>query len=144
MMRRPPVKLFFDCIRMLLRFPETVGVVSTLIITFPAEFVPMRPLVCASCKSRKSTLPCVGSARDQKSQPSKKLAPALVSTRVQGEVGVGTGLPPEVVGVEVGVGRRETEEGEMMEETMTGFPPTVGTGVDDVGFCISLGLLATQ
>ena len=90
-------------------------------------------------------------ASDQKSQPSKKLGPALVSTNVQGEVAVGTGLPPEVVvevgmGVEVGVGvgRLELREPEEIEETMTGFPPPVGTGVDDLGFWALLGGLATQ
>jgi hypothetical protein len=81
-------------------------------------------------------------ARDQKSQPSKKLPPALVSTNVQGEVRVGVGVPLEV-GVEVGVGRLELEEPEVMEEIMTGFPPAVGTGVDEDGFCAMLGL-ATQ
>lgn len=79
-------------------------------------------------------------ARDQKSQPSKKLAPALVSTNVQGEVGVGAGLPLEE---EVGVGCLELEETEVMEETMTGFPPLVGTIVDDVGSC-PLPVFTTQ
>jgi hypothetical protein len=70
----------------------------------------------------------------QKSQPSKKLAPCLVSTSFQFEVGVGTGLPAEE---EVGVGRLELEEEpELMEETMMGFPPPVefppcvGVGTD--------------
>lgn len=77
-------------------------------------------------------------ANDQKSQPSKKLAPSLVSANFQSEVSVGCGLPPEV---EVGLGR--LVEPEVMEETMTPFPP-VGTGVEDVGFCTSSVGLATQ
>ena len=76
-------------------------------------------------------------ASDQKSQPSKKLAPSLVSTNVQSEEG--TGLPPEV---DVGLGRLELEP-EVMEETMMPFPP-VGVGVDDVGFCTMPLGLATQ
>jgi hypothetical protein len=43
--------------------------------------------------------------------------------------------------VEVGLGR--LEEPEVMEETMTPFPP-VGTGVEDVGFCMASVGLATQ
>ena len=74
-------------------------------------------------------------AKDQKSQPSKKLAPSLVSTKLQSEVAVGTGP-------EVDVGRLELEP-EVMEETITPFPP-VGVGVDDVGFCTTLPGLATQ
>ena len=77
--------------------------------------------------------------RAQKSQPSKKLAPSLVSTNFQSEVRVGTGPPPEV---DVGLGRLELEP-EVMEETMTPFPP-VGVGVDDVGFCTMPPGLATQ
>lgn len=73
---------------------------------------------------------------DQKSQPSKKLAPSLVSANFQSEVRVGCGLPPEV---EVG----RLEEPVVMEETMIPFPP-VGTGVEDVGFCRAPVGLATQ
>ena len=40
------MKLFFDCIRTLMRFPEIFSVVSTFMRTFPAEFTPMSPLVC--------------------------------------------------------------------------------------------------
>jgi hypothetical protein len=76
---------------------------------------------------RKSTFPWVGSAASQKVQPSKKLAPSLVSTNVQGEETVGVGVPP---GVEVGVGRLEVEP-ETIEETMMGFPPPDGTVDDD-------------
>ena len=79
--------------------------------------------------------------RDQKSQPSKKLAPSLASTNFQSEVRVGTGVPPEV---EVGVGRLVFEEPEVMEETMTPFPPPDGAGVDDVGSCAIPSVLATQ
>lgn len=90
---------------------------------------------CFRTKEREDT-----PARFQKSQPLKKLAPARVSTNVQGEVGVGDGLPPEV---EVGVGRLELEEPKEMEEIMTGFPPLVGMGVDD-GSCGFPGEFATQ
>ena len=73
---------------------------------------------------------------DQKSQPSKKLAPSLASTRLHSEVAVGTGPPA----VDVGPGR----EPETMEETMMPFPLPVGAGADAVGFCgLSLGF-ATQ
>ena len=99
-------------------------------------------LVCGIQQRNKKNIP----ARDQKSQPSKKLAPALVSANVQGEERVGVGLPPEVevgMGVGEGEGRLELEEPEAMEETMTGFPPAVGTGVDEDGFCRLPGL-ATQ
>lgn len=48
------------------------------------------------------------------------------------------------VEVGVGVGRLRLEEPDVMEETMTGFPPLVGTGVDDVGFCGLLAGFATQ
>jgi len=80
----------------------------------------------------------------QKSQPSKKLAPALVSTKFQSEVGVGAGVPPEE---DVGLGRLELEEPDVMDETMTLFPPPVEfpppVGVGDVlGFVP--WLLATQ
>ena len=80
--------------------------------------------------------------KSQKSQPSKKLAPSLFSTNFQSEVrGVGTGPPAEEA---VGVGRLEVVEPEVMEETMTPFPPPVGVGVDDVGFCAGPVGLATQ
>ena len=82
--------------------------------------------------------------RSQKSQPSKKLAPSLPSTNFQSEVrtGVGTGPPAEE---EVGLGRLELEEPEVMEETMMPFPPPVGVGVDDVGLCTGPPVgLATQ
>ena len=73
---------------------------------------------------------------DQKSQPSKKLAPSLVSANVHWEVGVGAGLDTKE---EVGVGRLELEP-DVMEETMMPFPlldefpPPDGVGTD-VGFC---------
>ena len=84
--------------------------------------------------SKKENVPALA----QKSQPSKKLAPAIVSTSVQGEetVGVGLGLPNVDEGV--GLGRLELEP-VTIEETMTGFPPPAGT-VD----CPLLGGLATQ
>ena len=44
----------------------------------------------------------------------------------------------------MGLGRLELEEPEEMEETMTPFPPPVGVGVDDVGFCAGPVGLATQ
>jgi len=68
--------------------------------------------------------------KDQKSQPSKKLAPSLTSASFQSEVRVGAGLPPEE---EVGEGRLEMEEPEVMDETMTPFPPPVEFGVEDFG-----------
>ena len=54
---------------------------------------------------------------------------------------VGTGLPAEE---EVGLGRRELEEPEVMEETIMPFPPPVGVGVDDVGLWTGPVGLATQ
>lgn len=129
---------------MLLRFPETFGVVSTFMRMFPAEFTPISPLDCASCMLRKVTVPWVGSARDQKSQPSKKLAPSLTSTNVQGEVAEGVGDPPEPVDVGLGVGFLALEEPEVMEETMTGFPAPDGIVDDDDGFCPLSPGLATQ
>ena len=81
--------------------------------------------------------------KSQKSQPSKKLAPFLSSTNFQSEVRVGTGPPAEEVGV--GLLELELEEPEVMEETMTPFPPPDGVGVDDVGFCSTGPVgLATQ
>jgi len=77
--------------------------------------------------------------KDQKSQPSKKLAPSLTSANFHSEVKVGTGLPPEEE--EVGVGRLEMEEPEVMEETMTPFPPPVEFGVE---LCTVPAGLATQ
>lgn len=40
------MKTFFECIRILLRFPDTFWVVSTFMRTFPSEFTPMSPLDC--------------------------------------------------------------------------------------------------
>lgn len=82
--------------------------------------------------------------KSQKFQPSKKLAPSLSSAKVHSEVGVATGPPPEE---EVGVGRLELElelEPDVMEETMTLFPPPVGVSGDEVGFCTGPLGVATQ
>jgi len=80
--------------------------------------------------------------RSQKSQPSKKLAPSLFSANFQSEVRVGTGPPAEEDLEGVGLGR--LEEPEVMEETMTPFPPPVEVGVDDVGLRTGPVGLATQ
>jgi hypothetical protein len=75
MMTSPPVKLYCVWMRTDARLPDTWGVVSTLMIAFPALLMDERLLDCAVAWFTYCTTPLVGSPPVKKSHPEKNVFP---------------------------------------------------------------------